>query len=52
MLGFHSGISFLSTEATMEGLQVAPTAPCSIESVSSSMEGESFYKQVGVVCVI
>jgi len=28
---FQSGISFLSTETAMEGLQVAPTAPFSIE---------------------
>ncbi len=36
----------------MEGLQVAPTAPCAMEYVSSSTEAESFQRQVGVVCVI
>jgi len=33
-------------------LHVAPTAPCSMEYVSSSMDAESFHRQVGVVCVI
>src|ERR1700743_804802 len=36
----------------MTGLQVAPTAPCSMEYVSSDSVAESFHKQVGVVCVI
>ena len=36
----------------MTGLQVAPTAPCSMEYFSSSTDAESFHKQVGVVWVI
>src|SRR6185437_2826235 len=31
---------------------VAPTAPCSIEYESSSIDAESFHKQVGVVRAI
>src|SRR6202034_189171 len=52
MRGFQTAISFLSTETAIEGLQVAPTAPCSMEYVSSSIAAESFQRQVGGVCVI
>ena len=31
MRGFQTASSFLRTETAMEGLQVAPTAPCSME---------------------
>ena len=36
----------------MTGLQVAPTAPSSMEAVSSAIAAESFHRQVGVVWVI
>src|SRR6185312_4452365 len=49
---FQVAISFLSTETAMTGLHVAPTAPCSIEYESSSIDAESFHKQVGVVRAI
>src|SRR5260370_36171969 len=49
---FQSPISFLRTPSTITGLHVAPTAPCSIEYVSSWMDAESFHRQVGVTCVI
>ncbi len=52
MRPFQKLISLFSTPTTITGLHVAPTAPCSIEYVNSSMEAESFHKQVGVVCVI
>jgi hypothetical protein len=38
--------------AAMTGLQVAPTAPFSMEYVSSGMEAESFQRHVAVVSVI
>jgi hypothetical protein len=52
MRSCHCGISFFSNLTTITALHVAPTAPCSIEYVSSWIEAESFHKQVGVVCVI
>jgi len=52
MRGFQTASSCLSTVTAMEGLQVAPTAPCEMEYVSSSIEAESFQRQVGVVWVI
>src|SRR5712692_10322897 len=52
MRSLHRPISFLRTPSTMTGLQVAPTAPCSIEYVSSWMEAESFHREEGVDCVI
>jgi hypothetical protein len=50
--GFQTDISCLITLTAMEGLHVAPTAPCSIEYFNSSMQAESFQRDVGVVCVI
>jgi hypothetical protein len=38
--------------AAITGLQVAPTAPFSIEHVSSEIDAESFQRHVEVVCVI
>jgi len=52
MRSFHRCISFFSTSRTIDGLQVAPTAPSSIEAASSPTAAESFHKQVGVVWVI
>src|SRR6266849_5045169 len=52
MRSFHKLISFFKTPCTITGLHVAPTAPCSIEYVSSGIEAESFHRQVGVACVI
>ena len=48
----QSGISFFSTSTTITGLQVAPTAPCSVAYASSCSEHESFQRQVDVLCVI
>ena len=36
----------------MTGLQVAPTAPCSIEYDNSGTDAESFHRQVAVEAVI
>ena len=44
--------SFLTTSTAMTGLQVAPTAPCSIAYASSASAAESFHRHVPVVCVI
>src|SRR6266478_4654406 len=49
---FQKLISFFKTPCTMTGLHVAPTAPCSIEYVSSWIEAESFHRHVGVAWVI
>ncbi len=50
--GFHAGHFLFQDRHGMTGLQVAPTAPCSSECVSSSMDAESFHRHVGVVWVI
>ena len=52
MRGFQFAISSFSAVRAITGLQVAPTAPWEMESVSSAIEAESFHRQVGVVCVI
>jgi hypothetical protein len=52
MRGRQAAVSFFRIEAAITGLHVAPTAPSSIEWVSSSMSAESFQRAVGVVCVI
>ena len=52
MRSFQTCNSCFRTSSTMTGLQVAPTAPFSIESVSSEIAAESFHRLVGVVWVI
>ena len=52
MRGRQLVMSFLRIDAAITGLHVAPTAPSSIDCVSSSSDAESFHKAVGVVCVI
>ena len=52
MRGFQVARSFFTIPSAMTGLHVAPTAPSAMDWVSSSIDAESFHKQVGVVCVI
>jgi hypothetical protein len=52
MRSFQKLISFFKTPCTMTGLHVAPTAPCSLEYLSSWIEAESFHRQVGAAWVI
>ncbi len=48
----HRGSSFRSTSSTMVGFVVAPTAPCTIASASSSDAQLSFQKSVAVVATV
>src|SRR5215469_4229713 len=50
--GRQKFISCFSTLTAITGLQVAPTEPSSTACDNSSIDAESFQRQVGVVCVI